>query len=180
MSGSIILPASTGARWCFAHHGRIFVRFRLAAHFAAIQRLLPLWNKPAPPASPVPLHQPQPLAATGAAWPGALDHRCGVQVRRYARPRPRPACPLGAVAPRRHPRCDAQTVWGGRSALCWRADPNAFVDHAQRKADGVPRSTASPAVLHSGNPSSSRRTLKPCARSAATASKDSTHHGPRQ
>jgi len=37
-----------------------------------------------------------------------------------------------------------------------------------------------PAALHSGHPSSSRRTLKPRARRAATASKDRTHQGPRQ
>src|SRR5262249_40194579 len=43
---------------------------------------------------------------------------------------------------------------------------------------GLP--TGSPAMRHSGNPSSSRRALKPRARSAATASYERTQYGPRQ
>jgi len=36
------------------------------------------------------------------------------------------------------------------------------------------QTTGNPAAFHSGNPSSSRRTLKPCSRSRATASKAKT------
>jgi putative Ca2+/H+ antiporter (TMEM165/GDT1 family) len=38
----------------------------------------------------------------------------------------------------------------------------------------------SPAIFHSGNPSSSRRARYPRSRSNATASYERTHHGPRQ
>jgi len=41
-------------------------------------------------------------------------------------------------------------------------------------------STGKPAVLHSGMPSSRRRAASPFERNVATASKDITHHGPRQ
>jgi hypothetical protein len=86
---------------------------------------------------------------------------------------------LGAISPRSARRiCNVRTAV---LALQPRKRSQSRTDlGAQRPRQSYPISTGKPAAFHSGNPSSSRRALKPILRNCATASKERTQYGPRQ
>src|SRR5438105_8404833 len=72
---------------------------------------------------------------------------------------------------------------GPAAAALYRRTAARISADVEAEVDGVggqlaPETMGKPAARHSGKPSTRRRTLKPRARNAATASKESTQYGP--